>query len=86
MVGTGFEADKRGGTQRGSARLLKGDHFGMGQTRTLVPTLTNDLVVFHQNTADPRIRGGRNHVTCQIEGSLHMDWPVYNCSVQFTVA
>jgi hypothetical protein len=58
MMATRFKGDISRSTARIHGRL-EGEHFGVGLTGPLVPPLTDDMAVTHQNAADPRVGAGR---------------------------
>ena len=58
MMGAGFEGDVGSGTTGGVARCAQGVCFSVWFAGVLVPAFADGNVVFDEDAADARVRGG----------------------------
>ena len=57
-MGAGFEGDIGSGATGGIARCAQGVYFGVRFASVLVPAFADGNVVFDEDAADARVRGG----------------------------
>jgi hypothetical protein len=50
-----------------------------------VPALSNDAIIIYDNTSDPGIWCGAQHIASQLQRSLHIDWPFKNSWIKLLI-